>query len=72
MGNFRKVEGKRWPKTKQNKTWRREAKKEGVTLNKTAQKKNGRRTNRMYEETRNIWLIYQKPVKHKVIQLQTH
>lgn len=45
---------------------------EWVTVNKTAQKKNGRRANRIYEGTCNIWLIYQKPVKHKVIWLQTH
>lgn len=26
----------------------------------------------IYDGTCNIWLIYQKPVKHKVIWLQTH
>lgn len=44
----------------------------GILVNKTAQKENGRRANRIYEQTQNIWPIYQKPVKHKVIWLQIH
>lgn len=56
--------GKKQGKSKAENDW--------VTVTKTAQKNIKRRGNRIYVGTHNIWLIYQKLVRHPVSWLQTH
>ena len=58
---------RRWQKHGKSK-----AENDCVTVSKTAQKNIKRQGNRIYAQTHNIWLIYQKPVRHPVSWLQTH
>lgn len=53
-------------------TWQGEAGNARAAVTETAQKKNGRRVNRIYGQTRDVPPTSRRPVKHKAVWLQTH